>query len=182
MRDLNAEFNRWSISKHDFEEAHDYLKAFNPSMDGTIQRALLSAAIIAYGRPFKRNDKNPKADRYIELPANLLDTAGHQLHTKIIELRDRGIAHSDFDLKPTSRVQRNDVGVMTWSKIFNPLSAGISVAKFQEMSWLLSMHCINEMSRLNSQLNGAGPSSQSIPVPEDASLELRFKLSDFRSE
>ena len=54
MINLDAEFNRWSISKRDFEEAHEYLKAFDTNADGTIQRALLSAAIVAYARPFKK--------------------------------------------------------------------------------------------------------------------------------
>lgn len=181
MDNLNAEFNRWSISSHDFEDAHEYLKAIDPSIDGTIQRALLSAAIVAYGRPFKRNDTNPKAHRCISLPADLFDATSLGLHDKIIGLRDRGIAHSDFDLKPTARVQRNDSGVMTWSKPFNPLSEGISIESFRVMAWRLHMHCVSEMFRLNNQLNGAPESAtQSTPPPEGASTTITFKLSEFK--
>src|SRR5258706_5873576 len=180
MDTLNAEFNRWSISKHDFEEAHEYLEAFSTGMDSLIQRALLSSAIVAYGRPFKRNDGYPKAVRYISLPANFFDTTSQELHDKIIELRDRGIAHSDFDRKPTARVPSMNPGVMTWSKPFNPLSEGISIEKFKNMSWRLHMHCFDEMSRLNNQMNGAPePTTQYIP-PEGTSINLAIKLSEFK--
>lgn len=181
MQKLDAEFNRWSISKHDFEEAHEYLEAFDPSMNGTIQRALLSAAIVAYGRPFKRNDKNPKANRYISLPEDRLDAASVQLHKKLLELRDRGIAHSDFDLKPTARVARTDVGMMTWSKPFNPLSEGINIELFKTLAWRLQHHCWDEMFRLNNQLNGApAPDNQVIPPTGETSTTIAFKLSDLK--
>jgi hypothetical protein len=177
---LDAEFNRWSISKHDFDEAHDYLKAFDPSMDGIVQRALLSAAIVAYGRPFKRNDTNPKAARSISIPDEFFNDEQKALHDKVIGLRDRGIAHSDFDLKPTARVPRNDTGVMTWSKPFNPLSEGINIASFRDIAWRLHMHCFDEMSRLNNQMNGApAPSIQSSPPPEGATTIIALKLSEF---
>lgn len=60
MDDLNAELNRWTLSSHDFEEAHDHLQTFDAIMDGIVQRAHLRAAIVAFGRPFKRSSTIPK--------------------------------------------------------------------------------------------------------------------------
>jgi hypothetical protein len=133
MHKLDAEFNRWSISKRDFEEAHEYLNAFEPSMDGTIQRALLTAAIVAYGRPFKNSFGVLKAKASISLPEGFFNVICIQLHKKLTKLRDSGVAHSDFELKPTGRVLRNDVGLMTWSKPFNPLSEGINIDLFKKV-------------------------------------------------
>lgn len=180
MVDLEAEFNRWSISKHDFDEAHEYLKTFDANTDAIVQRALLSAAIVAYGRPFKRSDGYPKADKFITLPDGFFDAASLQLHDRIISLRDRGIAHSDFDTKPTARVPIKGAGFMTWSKPFNPLSEGLNIKAFEDLSWRLSMHCWTEMSRLDNQMKGAPPpASPVVPPSEGFVTNLVIPLSEF---
>ena len=94
---LTAEFNRLNISKHDFNEAHEYLEIFDSATDPIIQRALLSSAIIAYSRPFKPSYGKPfEATKSISFPDDLFDSMGISLHRRIIALRDQGLAHSDF--------------------------------------------------------------------------------------
>ena len=126
-----------------------------------------------------KNDNSPKAIRLISLPEGLFDPAACDVHKKIIELRDRAIAHSDFDLKPTARVPRNDTGVMTWSKPFNPLSEGISIPFFQTMAWRLFNHCFHEMKQLNSQMNGAPDPTGSPQLSGDSVSIISIPLSDF---
>lgn len=179
MNDLDAKLNRWTISRHDFEEAHEYLQAFVSSTDPVIQRALISAAIVAYGRPFTPNFGEPKAVRSITLPEDIFDPDGFRLHEKILQLRNKGIAHSDYTLKPTARVPSAASGLMTWSKPFNPLSEGINIDKFRDMAWQLHMRCFEEASKLNNQLNGAPiPASQGSSPPAGVAINLSIKLSE----
>lgn len=58
---LDAQFNRTHISQRDFEEAADYLNADDPSQSDTVRRALLLAAIVAYARPFTKNEDSSRA-------------------------------------------------------------------------------------------------------------------------
>ena len=58
ISDSVATFNRLSISRHDFEEAHQYLKLRSEELHPFIQRALVTAAVVAYARPFKGSRGN----------------------------------------------------------------------------------------------------------------------------
>lgn len=175
---LNAEFNRWTISSHDFDEAHDYLKVISQfDNQPVVQRALLSAAIIAYCRPFMRSDGQPDAAAKISLPSGFFDAERMAIHDKVIYLRNRGVAHSDFAIKPTSRVPTMvSGGVLTWSKPFDPLSEGIKFSVFQEMAWRLHVQCSTEMLHLEKVLAREG---EQQPAPEGAVIRMTIPLSEF---
>ncbi len=159
MDKLSAEFNRWTLSRRDFEEAQSYLNAFNSSMDPIVQRALLSAAIIAYARPFSHHHAHPKAEQKIKLPADFFDAESLDLHERVLTLRNKCIAHSDYDRKPTARIPIDSTGVMTRTKPFNPLYEGIDIVSFRDLNKRMELHCWDQTMRLNNQMNGA-------PAPE----------------
>ncbi len=181
MEGLEAEFNRWTLSRHDFEEAHEYLSVFDSHTDATVQRALLSASIVAYARPFSRHYENPKAHKNIPRPDAILDSASLALHDKIIKLRNQGIAHSDYERKPTARVPIDSPGVMSWSKPFNPLSEGIDIAAFRALARRMQFHCWDYARALNHQMNNASPPLSTPPeMANGASLNVTLPLSMFK--
>lgn len=61
--------------------------------------AFIDAAVIRYGRPFTKNRVNEKSQN-ISLPDRYLKDLNadeRALHERLIEMRDRSIAHSDHD-------------------------------------------------------------------------------------
>lgn len=167
---LESDFNRVNLSSKDFEEAHQYLSGYSPDLSLVLQRALLTAAVIAYARPFTKNRGHRDGLATARLPIAVADVLDHDkraLHNRIIDLRDRGIAHSDYSLKPTRRVARQDTAIMTWSKPFDILSELIDVQAFRDLAWAMHCHCVNAIFALGKQLQ-----DQSTTAPLDARSEL----------
>ncbi len=163
-----AEINRVNISVRDFEEAHGYLAAYDSNLEVVIQRALLTAAIVAYSRPFKksRGGTDGQSTRSISsLFDASLDENQKSLHSKIIELRDQGVAHSDFDCKPTRRIPSAPKSVMMWSKSFDVLSHEIDIVSFRDLAWIRYHRCIERLS----QLQGSSSSNGSLELPDGVS-------------
>ena len=73
-------------------------------------------------------------------------------HDKVLGLRHTGVAHSDFDRKPTSRVPFEGSGVIIRSKPFNPLSEGIDIEMFKSMAKTLKSYCVTKMIELNQSI------------------------------
>ena len=113
--DLQAQFNRTRISLADFEEADSYLRSYRNRYRDVTKRALLLAAVIAYCRPFKRSHGGNPVRSTERLPIDLSKVLkGNEqiLHNHLLELRDRALAHSDFDRKPTRWKQSHPRGFL----------------------------------------------------------------------
>jgi hypothetical protein len=176
-----ADFNRWKLSEKDFEEAHTYLSEFNTDLSMVVQRALLTAAIVAYARPFKRS-RAAEGKASARAPTTLLDALDaeeRRLHERIIGIRDEGVAHSDFDRKPTRRVARQDAFMMTWSKPFDVLGEDINIDTFKSMTWRLHMQCIQEMFNIHRQAKHT-PVAAPSNISGDGEVALRIPLSAFK--
>lgn len=149
------QFNRISISTKDFQEAQEFLKELGDNQSLVVQKALLGAAIVSYSRPFtnNRSGKSPKATN--SLPSNMLKDLSkreREQHKKILVLRNTGVAHSDFDRKPTKRVPSKGSGVLISSKPFNPLSEGIDIKMFKDMAKKLESYCVTKLIGLDREL------------------------------
>lgn len=156
---LEAQFNRVKISARDFEEAIDYLNALRGKRVMSVRRALLLAAIVAYCRPFTTNDKPPSNKAVSQLPINIekeLNTKENELHSKIVIIRNKALAHSEYSHKPTKRIRATKTGFSTWSKPYDVLSEEIDINEFAGMCRKLNEYCIFKMFDLNKLL---GPKS-----------------------
>ena len=120
-----------------------------------VQRALLLSAIVAYCRPFTQNDREPnsKATQQLSInPAKELEPEEYKLHAKLLDLRHKALAHSEYSRKPTGRVMATATGFLTSSKPFDVLSERIDRKLFQGMCKKLSLFCNAKMFELNHKM------------------------------
>ena len=130
---MKEDFYRAIISERDFEEAADYLLALTESGPAIVRKALLVAAVIAYGRPFTRNEreKGAKASAKVSLLIeNLLNDQEREMHGRLIELRNKAIAHSEFAVNPVSLGEVTEGGLSFKATSFDILDESIDVPTF----------------------------------------------------
>jgi hypothetical protein len=106
--ELEAEYRRLVISYFDLSEATQFLnqlKALGPiNFEEPIdvlelRRALTIASIVAYGRPFTRNDGAPHTAPRIKIEnIDTVSPTQRDLHATIIKRRNSVIAHSDAEM------------------------------------------------------------------------------------
>ena len=105
------ETNRLSISVRDFEQSMRFLREL-PALYGadieickdTVRESLVLSAIISYARPFSRNEKDEAAKADPKITGDVLEDLSAQertLHDKIMNLRNKAVAHSEFAFNPT---------------------------------------------------------------------------------
>jgi hypothetical protein len=154
---LNAQLNRVLLSTRDFEEARDYLRHFQTldlSATGVvIQRALLTAAVIAYCRPFSGNEAHDRAIGQLAVKFNaLFSDEQRELHGALNALRNEAVAHSDYERRPVSRTHGSLTGFSFWGANFDLLREGLDVAKWEQMCERLAGECFQRAMAINLQL------------------------------
>lgn len=153
-KQIQRQLNRVHISKRDFEETADYVNSYNKNYSDTIKRALLSAAIIAYARPFKGN-KGPKDRSIPTLPKGWLknlDNEHRKLHRRILDLRDKAVAHSEYGLKPTSPTVCDSGVVVQCSRPFDILAEDLDFFVFQSNIQHMIKYTIDKIYELNKKI------------------------------
>lgn len=185
---LEAKFNRLKLSERDFSEAHEYLDRRAQVSDVVVQRALIVAAIVAYSRPFKKSyGTEMQAETTLDFPQSCFeDQEDRALHDRVIQLRDQGVAHSDYDRKPTRRVHAQGRGFMTSSKPFDPLTEIHDVGRFQRIAWRLKNYCVDQMFMIDRRLKGeseqARISATGIVIADGTEeISITIKLDEFKS-
>lgn len=97
--------HRLSISTHDLNDCKRFLQELSNHKYGSVAyEALLIAAIIFYIRPFSGNerDENANADSKIDNKVlQGLTSDELELHKKLLTLRMKAIAHSEWTYHPT---------------------------------------------------------------------------------
>lgn len=118
-----AEFNRYTIALRDFEAAQRFLGAArNHGIDSVEYKALLFAAIISYWRPFSSNEVSKSAAASAKLDIQNFGTLSEdqrELHNNCGRLRNKALAHSEYEYNPT---RLNQSGVII-SNQFSLLSS-----------------------------------------------------------
>lgn len=153
---LAAQFNRTRISESDFSEAEDYLSAIRPEQDMTVQRALLLAAIVAYARPFTKNEDGSgnRAAPFLQAsPTKILTPNEQVLHRRLIALRNEALAHSQHNRKAVARVNGSAGGFVMRGRLFDILSENIDRKVFHLLCSKMKRHCINKLFALNRELS-----------------------------
>ncbi len=152
---LEAKFDRASISRKDFAEAENYLRAYRDGLSGTLRRALLVAAIVAYARPFTSNDSGAKGLATVRLtgnPKRILSSEEFRLHQQILGLRNEAFARSEYDRKPTWFMKTLGMGLRTRSKPFDVLAESIPIDTFLAICMKMWSHCTGTVYRLGREL------------------------------
>lgn len=146
---IEKQYNRNLISSEDFLEAVGYLKALERSAsDKTVYSALLIAAMISYCRPFTNNQGNQMSNPSVS--QKFVDHLEHdekKLHRKLMELRNKVFAHSDFDAKPCQRMP-GGVAVM---KDVDILKENINIKLFLKIADSMAAKCVRKNIELDRQ-------------------------------
>ena len=113
----DAEADRVALAHHDVAEALRYFRALKEfvargsgehwSIESLAVSALAIATVIAYARPFKLSHVDEKARTKIDPKAvGLFDGAPdlEPLHTTMLDLRDKAVAHADWTHHSTQLV------------------------------------------------------------------------------
>ena len=182
---VEQEINRLNISEKDFGEAHDYLSELALFDAAIVRRALLTSAIIGYSRPFTKNAGGAlsRAKKRIVFPYDSgFDESDSELHERLLALRNKSVAHSDFDTKPTGRIPGTSGSVFTWSKPFDVLGEQIDLEKFKLLTWRMKCFCVQKMLDLNAGCESEPTGREDIIPKHDVEFQLRVPLSSFKPQ
>ena len=192
--ELNRTFHRLSTSLIDLKEVRQYLSFPQEEMDEVLRRAVFSAAIVAYSRPFldSRGGKERLASSKLGKRFwAFLSEKQRTLHEKIVNIRNKAVAHSDFEFRrserilPTYRDPRISPGVMTVTTVFDPLAHGIDILEFSELEQCLTSHWSTMKLDIGLQLNkGDGPlqnpaEPSTYSAQRDEVMSLQIPLDKF---
>lgn len=135
-------FNRLSISVRDFEQAIAFAEcAATTSRTDLSWQALLLSAIICYYRPFSPNERGPNAKDTSSLNIadfTMLTAEEAALHEQCKKLRNKVLAHSEYELNPTALDERS--GVIS-SRPFDLLAHGPDPSQLASLATKLVAAC-----------------------------------------
>jgi hypothetical protein len=139
---------------HDFRDCNKFLDEFNKTEDDILKEALLVAALVSYCRPFSENKENDKIIKKISLEVVTRPLEAHEirLHKKLITIRNKAIAHSDIDKKPTGSTVQNKVLVQA-SKLYNILAEDLDINEISNLSKKMISICGDIISHEQRKLN-----------------------------
>lgn len=128
--------NRLTISRHDLEQCQNFLQQITHQKYGSVTyEALLIAAIVFYARPFSNNerDNNANADSKIKDEVlNQLTSGEHELHAKLLTLRNKAVAHAEWTYHPTGVSENGIIKSMPFS-IWNHFQDSSEIAAFSSL-------------------------------------------------
>ncbi len=163
MDTLKKTFHRAALSRRDFHEVCEFLKAIPGENSRTARYALITSAIIAYARPFSGNERDRDAEATSSLhidPAAILDADQVALHQEIVRLRNKLIAHAEFAQSPVRLTDAQPDGmtllgpyVCADGKLYDLRNylEQIDVKRFKRIADIFAVHCLNEMHKLKDQ-------------------------------
>jgi hypothetical protein len=103
--DTEKELNRLNIARGDIKKAIELLEAAEKHDHASIEyEALIMGAIIHYARPFSCNEKSQSANALARVPLKVIEVYSpdeHTLHDRLIDRRNKTIAHAESEEFPT---------------------------------------------------------------------------------
>jgi hypothetical protein len=120
---LDRQFIRTVMSDNDMKRTVEFLESLSLSNSNVMKRALLMSAIISYARPFSANRDHPEATSSPPKKWLCLNADERKLHEYICKIRDKAIAHSDFEMNPTGAIEHRPHGYSAYSQPYEPLLA-----------------------------------------------------------
>jgi hypothetical protein len=148
--DITRRFNRVHISRRDFKKAIGFIEAAMKHELASIEyEALLISAIVYYARPFSGNErgKAPPSDPVLVLDVKQLLGGDADLHDRILAMRNKAVAHSEFGKYPVRIMAvpepNSDAGFAASSQSWHVLNERIDLAAFKQIAEALHQKCLN---------------------------------------
>jgi hypothetical protein len=145
--------NRLHLALLDMQDARRYLDAYTelaiPGLDlstelsRTLREALIVAAIVAYCRPFSRNQSPGRATRKLSIEDFWWinnDSAQRALHLLIITKRDKFVAHEDWEARSTEIVELTATGVKRTFSVPDVME-GLDPTEFSALAFAVEKDC-----------------------------------------
>jgi hypothetical protein len=128
--------NRLTISRHDFEKCLDFLTEL-PVQEyaSVVYEGLLLSAIVFYARPFSGNERGNSPDAESKVDATVIDGLAadeRELHDQIVQLRNKAIAHAEWQYHPTNFTERNVIASAPFS-IWLYFKGTADIGRFQSL-------------------------------------------------
>lgn len=130
-------FNRAYISMEDMARCIESLDCAAKALecdDYKQARALITAAVVCYGRPFSGNVDHPKAMASPSFRLSSLSAEERALHKHLLELRNTVIAHSDAERNPVRLGSSSASGWVAGSRLYDPLTESELIPKFHALA------------------------------------------------
>lgn len=151
------------MSRRDFQEAHEFLARLAHEKSKTVRYALLTAAIVAYARPFSPNENNKNSEARNKLhipPTSILDPAQMAVHTEVRRLRNKLVAHAEYAESPVRLIEAHKDSMVLlgpyvekdgrkWD--LRDYLEQIDTTVFLRISELFACHCQNELFKLKDE-------------------------------
>jgi hypothetical protein len=153
--DSTLSSNRYHLSKKDCDAALKYLHACvelkkhdeesGKNHYSCHQEGLLIAAIISYSRPFKssRSKSSAAPSITVDLLQVFNGIEDHvRLHNRIIELRDKAVAHSDWEFHHTKLIESSsEISPVHRKSSVVHISTEIDLEMFVRIADIMTLHC-----------------------------------------
>ncbi len=153
--ELKRKINRSLRSETDFMEAESYSQRLAHCYDDIMKRAMLTAIIICYCRPFSRNEQSSTAEATNKISldeAEGLTDRQLALHKKLIHLRKKVVAHSEHETNPATWNAGTDNAFSYQAQEFNLIKELPNPTELESLCRKRKKQSMDLTSRLNSQL------------------------------
>jgi hypothetical protein len=115
-------------------ESLDCASSALASEDYKAARGLLTAAIVCYCRPFSGNADHPSATANPSFRLSAMSQEQRTLHSYVLELRNKVIAHSDAERNPVKLNSASATGWVAGSKLYDPLAEVEIIAQIRALA------------------------------------------------
>jgi hypothetical protein len=147
---IERHFTRAHISKKDLEQCLSYLNALEKATDPDVRSGLFTAAVIAYARPFSGNKQHRLAEPNAPISLKRLPRDQRALHKCLCYIRNKAIAHSDYELNPSEPREFHTTAFLVKSNFYDPLDEELDVKAFQVLAQAILgafMGCMHKLAR-----------------------------------
>ncbi len=173
---------RLAMSNRDLLECDGYLRTLingflQPSSDeysdhNIIRRSLISAAIVAYSKPFGGNSGADISTKQIDVQDFIGPNFDLKLHKKILELRNKAVAHGDADIVPVQLIDHNIEGMLVVAELpldlFSEISPEIMLSNVHNLLENIQSH-LHQYSDELREIPGALGERFDLSIKENAS-------------
>lgn len=123
QKQIDRQISRVLISIKDMQGCLEFTSAWDASLSKSLRRALITATVISYARPFSKNNDHPKATETHSFSLNNLKQEERRLHVHLCNLRKKAIAHSDFTMSSCRPIEYlGSTRVVIAKRMYDPLA------------------------------------------------------------
>jgi hypothetical protein len=165
---------RLAMANRDLLEAARFLDALGKLQaipgddlpDAVVRQSLLSSAVVSYCRPFGSNNGAGIATNQISI--GLFPCADKALHTKLMGLRNKAVAHSDADIVPVQLLDHDKPGLLLVAELPFELAKEVSAVQ-------LNSHISTILGQIQERLHVLSDELRAIPGALGQKVPITFE-------